>query len=115
MQQQMLGGLFFCRLFFLFSKFIYSFIFPIGCICCWLFLVMLSQILVQVLTLGFGSSIQIFVVFMSNNFYVMLHRNPGHGSSLYDCLLDYMGRVQPVDDRAVFVFVGDVNAHHSEW
>ena len=26
-----------------------------------------------------------------------------------------MARVQSVDDKAVFVFVGDVNAHHSEW
>ena len=26
-----------------------------------------------------------------------------------------MGRVQSVDDKAVFVFVGAANAHHSEW
>ena len=26
-----------------------------------------------------------------------------------------MVQVQSVDDKAVFVFVGDVNAHHSEW
>ena len=26
-----------------------------------------------------------------------------------------MARVQSVDDKAVFDFVGDVNAHHSEW
>ena len=26
-----------------------------------------------------------------------------------------MARVQPVDDKAVFVFVSDVNAHRSEW
>ena len=26
-----------------------------------------------------------------------------------------MARVQSVDDKAFFVFVGDVNAHHSEW
>ena len=26
-----------------------------------------------------------------------------------------MARVQSVDDKAVFVFVGDANAHHSEW
>ena len=26
-----------------------------------------------------------------------------------------MAPVQQVDDKAVFVFVGDANAHHSEW
>ena len=43
-----------------------------------------------------------------NNFYVYaLYRNTG--------LLDSMARIQSVDDKAVFVFVGDANAHHSEW
>ena len=51
-----------------------------------------------------------------NHFYIYaFDRNPGHDGSLYDCLLDSMAWVQSVDDRAVFVFVGDVNAHHSEW
>ena len=31
------------------------------------------------------------------------------------CLCDSMAQVQSVDDKAVFVFVGDGNAHHSEW
>ena len=26
-----------------------------------------------------------------------------------------MARVDSIDDKAVFVFVGDANAHHSEW
>ena len=26
-----------------------------------------------------------------------------------------MARMQFVDDKAVFIFVGDANAHHSEW
>ena len=26
-----------------------------------------------------------------------------------------MALVQSVDDKAVFVFIGDANAHHSEW
>ena len=43
------------------------------------------------------------------------YRNPGHDGSLYDWLLDSMARVLSVDDKAVFVFVGDANAHHSEW
>ena len=41
--------------------------------------------------------------------------DPGHGGSLYYCRLDPMARVQSVDDKAVFVFVGDANAHHSKW
>ena len=51
-----------------------------------------------------------------NNFYVYaFYRNPGHDGSLYACLLDSMTRVQSVDDKAVFVFVGHADAHHSEW
>ena len=50
------------------------------------------------------------------NFYVYsFYRNPGHDGSLYDCLLDSMAPVQSDDDKALFVFVGDANAHHSEW
>ena len=50
-----------------------------------------------------------------NSFYVKaFYRNPGHDFSLYDCLLDSMARILSVDDKAVFVFVGDANAHHSE-
>ena len=41
--------------------------------------------------------------------------NPGYDSSLYDCLLDSMAQVQSVDDKAVFVFVGDANAYHFKW
>ena len=51
-----------------------------------------------------------------NNFNVYeFYHNPGHDGSLYDCLLDSKARVQSVDDKEVFVFVGDANAHHSEW
>ena len=51
-----------------------------------------------------------------NKFYVYaFHRNPCHDGSLYDCLLDSMARMQSVDDIAVFVFVSDANAQHSEW
>ena len=51
-----------------------------------------------------------------NNFYVYaLYFNPGHDGSVYDCILDSMARVQSVDDKAVFVLVGDANSHHSEW
>ena len=48
-----------------------------------------------------------------NNFYVYaFYRNPGLDVSLYDCLLDYMARVQSVNDMDVFVFIGDANDHH---
>ena len=50
------------------------------------------------------------------NFYVYaFYHNPGDDGSLYDCLVDSMARVQSVDGKAVFVFVGDVNNYHSEW
>ena len=51
-----------------------------------------------------------------NNFYVYaFYRNPRHDGSLYYCLLDSTARVPSVDEKAVFVFVDDVNAHHYEW
>ena len=37
-----------------------------------------------------------------------------HDGSLYDYLLDSMVGVQSVEDKAVFVFISDVIAHHSE-
>ena len=53
---------------------------------------------------------------MINNFYVCaFFRNPGHDSSVYDCLFDAMARAQSVYDKAVFAFVGNANLHHSEW
>ena len=45
----------------------------------------------------------------------MVHFIMVHDGSLYDCLLDYMARVQSVDDKAVFVYIGHPNAHHSAW
>ena len=51
-----------------------------------------------------------------NNFYAYaFYHNPGHDGSLYDCLHDSMARVQSVYAKAVYVFVGDANTHHSEW
>ena len=34
---------------------------------------------------------------------------------MIDCLLGSMAWAQSVDDKVVFGFVGDANAHHSEW
>ena len=55
-------------------------------------------------------------VFAVGQFFLCLclYGNPGHDASLYDCLLDSMARVQSINDKAVFVFVADANAHHSE-
>ena len=51
-----------------------------------------------------------------NNFCVYaFYRNPGHEGSLYDCILNSIARMQSVYNKAVFVFVIDANAHHSEW
>lgn len=50
------------------------------------------------------------------NFYIFaLYRNPDLDDKLYDCLLEAMAKIQSVDSKASFVFVGDLNAHHSEW
>ena len=45
-----------------------------------------------------------------NNFYVYtFYCNPWHDGPLYDCLHDSIVIVQSVDDKAVFVFVGDAS------
>ena len=50
------------------------------------------------------------------NFYVFaVYRNPNLDDHIYDCLIDSMARIESVDGRAAFVFVGDLNAHHQEW
>ena len=41
------------------------------------------------------------------------YHNPWHDGSLYGCLLDSMARVQSVEEKAIFVFVGDANSHDS--
>ena len=51
-----------------------------------------------------------------HNFYVIgLYRNPGHDDSIWDCFLETMARVQEEDRKAAFVYVGDANAHHTDW
>ena len=50
------------------------------------------------------------------NFYVfILCRNPDRDDRIYDCLLTAMAAVQAADERASFLFVGDLNGHHQEW
>ena len=34
--------------------------------------------------------------------------------SVYDCLLEYMGRIRSQDEKYAFCFFGDFNEHHSE-
>ena len=43
------------------------------------------------------------------------YRNPDLDDTIYDCLLSKMMEVQNDDPKAHFVFVGDYNAHHTEW
>ena len=51
-----------------------------------------------------------------NNYYIFsLYRNPDLDSQIYDCLLVKMAEIQSLDTKASFVFVGDLNAHHTEW
>ena len=51
----------------------------------------------------------------TNNFYdCAFHLNTGHDDSMCDCHFDSLVQVQSVDDKAVFVFVSDANAHFSQ-
>ncbi|WP_435316568.1 hypothetical protein, partial [Klebsiella pneumoniae] len=51
-----------------------------------------------------------------NNFYIFsLYRNPDLNDSIYECLYAKIALIQESDQRASFVFVGDLNAHHREW
>ena len=50
------------------------------------------------------------------NLYVFgLYRNPDLGNPIFDYLLAIMAAVQTEDNRASFLFVGDLNGHHQEW
>ena len=50
------------------------------------------------------------------NFYVFnLYRNPDLDDRIYDCLPTAMAAVQAADERASFLFVGDLNGHYQEW
>ena len=50
------------------------------------------------------------------NLYVFAsYRNPDLDDTIFDCLLTKMATVQENDPKACFVFVGDYNAHHTEW
>ena len=51
---------------------------------------------------------------INKNYVYVLYWNPEHCGSHYYCPLDSMALVQSVDDKAVFIFVGDANSHHSE-
>lgn len=50
------------------------------------------------------------------HFYIFcVYRSPNTDDRVFDCLLGAMARIQSVDSKAVFQFVGDFNCHHSEW
>ena len=51
-----------------------------------------------------------------SNFYLFaVYRNPDADDQIFDCLLNSMAAIQENDRKAVFLFVGDFNAHHTEW
>lgn len=51
-----------------------------------------------------------------HNVYIFsAYRNPSSNDAIFDCLLLKMATIQEVDSRAAFMFVGDFNAHHTEW
>ena len=43
-----------------------------------------------------------------------VYRNPNLSDKIVDCLLTAIAKVQSVDRKAFFLFVGDLNAHHEE-
>ena len=43
------------------------------------------------------------------------YRNPDLSNNIFDCLFMAEAKVHPVDRKAFFLFVADVNAHHEEW
>ena len=50
------------------------------------------------------------------NFYIFsVYRNPDVDDKIFDCLLSAMSSIQEADNRAAFVFAGDLNAHHADW
>lgn len=51
-----------------------------------------------------------------SNYYIFaIYRNPHLDDAIFDCLLQSMARIQEVDRRSAFIFVGDFNAHHRDW
>jgi hypothetical protein len=51
-----------------------------------------------------------------HNLYIFgVYRSPSGDNSIFDCLLTKMAMIQQSDSKAAFVFVGDFNAHHTEW
>ena len=50
------------------------------------------------------------------NYYLfVVYRSPSTDDRGFDCLCEAIGRIQSVDPKSVFCFVGDLNCHHSEW
>ena len=50
------------------------------------------------------------------NFYVFcVYRSPNTDDRVFDCMLASMARIQSMDKKAVFCFLGDFNCHHQEW
>ena len=53
---------------------------------------------------------------MRQNLYVFsLYRNPDPDNLIFYSLQASMASVHAEDDRASFLFVGDLNGHHQEW
>ena len=44
-----------------------------------------------------------------------MYLNPDLADNNFYCLMTAMATLQSVDEKATFLFVGDVNAHHEEW
>ena len=50
------------------------------------------------------------------NFYLFsVYRSPSTDDKVFDCLLEAMAKIQSVDVKSCFQFVGDFNGHHVEY
>ena len=60
----------------------------------------------------------LFSLFIFSSYFSLTSSSSSSSSSssfFYDCLLSSMGQIQSVDRKAVFCFLGDFNAHHTEY
>ena len=50
------------------------------------------------------------------NFYLFsVYRSPSTDDKVVDCLLEAMAKIQSVDVKSCFQFVGDFNGHHVDY
>lgn len=51
----------------------------------------------------------------SNLYFCCTYRRPSANDSVFECLAEAVSKIQEIDKKSCFVFMGDYNAHHEEW